>query len=224
MPVQVTWNLSDSDSNEALQRLPWENGDARSSYQPYQPYDPDRPDQSGQPDQSASMSLRGEAEAQLANGLNKAMEKARCVPRDIEEAAEGDNEHDANDRTRLRHLSQVGALPPTAEEADDEREIDVMSEPPEIDTTRADKPPMFRNGVRTCIRRTVLLVVFAALVVSIVMIVLFSVGMWETDCDVDQIYDAKLMLRTNTSKAMATHACLAAKEFVKGTLGDSDHP
>jgi hypothetical protein len=162
-------------------------------------------------------------ETRLANGIESAMKSVHIREGPIDEEEE---ETDASEQTKIKALSEAGALPPAEMDGYDgyERDVEVMSEAPEIDTTRADKPPMFRASVNTCIRRTLLLFVAALIVTSIVMIVLFSVGMWETDCDVDSIYDANLMLRTNTSKAMAQHACIVAKEFVKETLGEQDHP
>lgn len=49
----------------------------------------------------------------------------------------------------LSTLAEVGALPPASDDdmGDDEaptRDVDVMSEPPEIDTSRFDGPPLVR--------------------------------------------------------------------------------
>ena len=56
----------------------------------------------------------------------------------------------------FRVLSDVGALPPASEESDDgrvEREVDVLSEAPEVDTTRAEERPskMRRLGWICCL-------------------------------------------------------------------------
>lgn len=61
-------------------------------------------------------------------------------------------------------LSDVGALPPPSEESDDgrvEREVDVLSEAPDIDTTRAEERPskMRRLGWICCLLPIIALVV-----------------------------------------------------------------
>lgn len=54
--------------------------------------------------------------------------------------------------SEMKSLAEAGALPPS-ENSDDgivEREVDVMSEPPEIDTTRAEERPPDKRG-RLCL-------------------------------------------------------------------------
>lgn len=64
--------------------------------------------------------------------------------------------HDAMAPARSMTLAEAGALPPSEferEEADvATREIDVFSEPPEIDTTRADEPPSRLERFERCVR------------------------------------------------------------------------
>ena len=54
----------------------------------------------------------------------------------------------------VKSLAEAGALPPSSENTSDdgivERDVDVMSEPPEIDTTRAEEIPSTRRG-RLCL-------------------------------------------------------------------------
>jgi hypothetical protein len=72
-------------------------------------------------------------------------------------------------RDEFKSLAEAGALPPS-EESDEgrvEREVDVMSEPPEIDTTRAEERPrpIYRIGLLCCC---------CLPIVAVTMIVLFS--------------------------------------------------
>jgi hypothetical protein len=144
--------------------------------------------------------MSGVAEAKLANGLSEAMNSpmggsnARTAPEN-------------NKYSEHQHLAELGALPP-ADEADDEKSVDVMSEPPEIDTSRADTPPLFSYRMKNCVKQTLLyfflLMIFSAVVVATVL----SVGMYNRDCEPD------LLLTANSTRELARRACSTAKELV----------
>ena len=80
-------------------------------------------------------------------------------------------------RKRVATLAEAGGLPPTSEDDDvlgDEeapvRDVEVMSEPPDIDTTRFDGPPRVQMcGMRckACVVRTIF-ILFVLLLVPIV--------------------------------------------------------
>ena len=70
--------------------------------------------------------------------------------------------------SEMKSLAEAGALPPTSEGSEDgivERDVEVMSEPPEIDTTRAEERPPDKRGrlclLCVCIPLVAILIVLA---------------------------------------------------------------
>ena len=70
---------------------------------------------------------------------------------------------DDDDEDRHQKLAELGALPPSEDDDEFVRDVEVMSEIPEIDTTRADEPPrrVFRALLWMIMIPIVLLVCFA---------------------------------------------------------------
>jgi hypothetical protein len=110
----------------------------------------------------------------------------------------------------------VGALPPVDDDFD-ERPADVMSEPPEIDTTREDKPPSVTHGARICAVRVLMFVCAASFVVLATFAILFLAGIYVHGCDSEMLFSSN-----STTLEVARSACSKANEFVHEVSGSAD--
>jgi len=157
--------------------------------------------------ESGGGGANGNAEAKLANGLSEAMNG---------ESGESGESGKSGALPGRMSLSEVGALPPVDENFD-ERPADVMSEPPEIDTTREDKPPSVTHGTRICAARVLMFACAASFVVLATFVALFLAGMYAHDCD-----PGTLLSSNSTTLKVARSACSKAKELVREVSGSAD--
>lgn len=158
------------------------------------------------------------AETKLVEGLDFAMRKARVRvelgPRVVEEEEEDDEDAaKMTERSKMKDLSNAGALPPADDDDDGpKREIDVMSEPPEIDTTRAERPPLVGARCARRARETVLVFSCLSLLSAIVVAIVFMTDLARNDCDAsaDSI-GTRATIVGNATSAMLESACARAK-------------
>ena len=94
----------------------------------------------------------------------------------------------------FKALTNAGALPPAEESSDDgrvEREVDVMSEPPEIDTTRAEEHPRRTLCVLWCILPSLTLGGFCILSILVFVVI-------HSKCSVSDAFASIATLNTST--------------------------
>lgn len=131
---------------------------------------------------------------EFADGIGKAMSKVK-----------------EKDRVAIASLAEVGGLPPS-ENDDVEYDVEVLSEAPEIDTTRDDRSDYYNtrsSRVRVCIRRSIVNI----LVLSLLLLgVAGLVGIVDENNENNRLCllnDISQMLNTNVSS------------FLENTLGVS---
>jgi hypothetical protein len=160
------------------------------------------------------------AEHELANGIENAMRQApaRQGPDD-----DDDLELAATERTKMTDLAKAGALPPVEEDGyGQDVEMDVLSEAPEIDTTRADKPPVVTPVCLTRTRRVFLLLVCASAIASAVLVGIYAADLYERDCDASLLSDSylvdsigkRVVSMSNSTEALVQEACVRTKEMI----------
>lgn len=119
-------------------------------------------------------------------------------------------------------LAEIGALPPPDNEG--EEEVEVMSDEPEFDTSRADAPPPRFGRLIISIRRAVVnvcvLMVLILLIVGVVHVSLRMSGSSEA-CVLDATSD---LLHTNMSfvgGVLGLSGCTDGENGVKGAPNDT---
>lgn len=117
-------------------------------------------------------------------------------------------------------LEDAGALPAPSDEEDGKvlRDTDILSEPPEIDTTRAELPP--RRRLRTgfvacaalcCVGNLISLISFLGAIVY-----------YENACDLSEINALVTQLNASTATEVASFGA-HAYNTIRATLADCTH-
>lgn len=155
----------------------------------------------------------------MANGIGNAMKQVR-----IREGPDDDDDMElaSSERTKMTELANAGALPPA--ENDDEREVDVLSEPPEIDTTRADKPPMMTPTCASRTRQAILILFCLSTISTAIVVGIYASDLWESNCDSSRLSDSsvidsigkRMSAMSNTTNALIQSACSSTKSIVDG--------
>ena len=156
------------------------------------------------------------ADENLANGICSAMQKVntRVGPDDDEDDFDTQS---TDERINITDLAKASALPSVLE-GEFERDVDVLSEPLAIDTSRADKPPTITPMCIMWTRVVLLMLACVSAIISAIVFGVYGAGLYENDCDAS-LSDSSLVVSigkvvsgmNNSTVSLVYKACSRTK-------------